>query len=950
MPDNLQLNVKVAVNAKGFKAQLEAIKRALDKLRGATKEAGDAADEAGKEIDGMGNALDKIGGGGLPPGVARVGKDADAARRKVKGLNSSLGTLARRLGAIAVGYLGFRAVQGLGRQIDAYTELNNRIRLVADSEAELAGIRDKLFAISLKTRSSIAANAQLYSRLAQASKDLGTSQADLLKVTEVLNKQVLIGGNNASEAAAGLVQFAQGVASGRLQGDELRSVMENLLGVQQGLIDGFKILHETGQIDFQVTRANLRKLASEGVLDADLLLKALLAVADKTEERFEQVTVTIGGAFQNLFTAIFGRLGLIEEGAGAGGFVAGLVQAGANFIKPATESEKRLERIAEQLRRGSLSPDALGQEALAGLLERSRAALERLRAAPGSYYGGGAGNYNRIRELEQEVALYERLAKQKAKQIELNKRLAPPGALTYLKRSEASATIGARLRTEEERIEAEHERDRARLEKDLQAARVREAALRQRLNTLRQTQAAGRLQDFGQDIEVARNSLQKQVDEVAGLNQDLARLEDERERKLANTATARAARAKQDREAAEAAAARAKQEREAAEARRRLEAEREKQAAKAKAALESLDERERGFLNPFERERAELRKWAKETEAALRANEKAYAQHRERLEGVVAKSLDDIAKREREAQREAVEERINNSRAAAVGLLRAAEEYGREATNAAKHAEEAFEKAFGNIEHQLVRLLTKGKFSLKQFGRDLAADLARATVRIGLTGPVATSLGTALRGRLGLTAPATAKDAVDQLNTDLMDTQRQIIAAGDDSAKKLNDLVTAGGKEFAELQSQTALLKRIADCSCGADQRLQQLQQFRAGGDGGGGGLLRDVLGQVIAHSVQRFHSGGVVPGRPGQEVLGLLEGGETVLPRAARAARVGGAPQQVQVVVENRGANQQEAVEQRAEADGEKLIVSVVMDDVARRGPLSRGLERTYGLGRRTA
>ena len=50
-----------------------------------------------------------------------------------------------------------------------------------------------------------------------------------------LNKQAAIGGNMAQEAASRLVQFAQGIASGRLQGDELRSVPENLLGVSDGL-------------------------------------------------------------------------------------------------------------------------------------------------------------------------------------------------------------------------------------------------------------------------------------------------------------------------------------------------------------------------------------------------------------------------------------------------------------------------------------------------------------------------------------------------------------------------------------------------------------------------------------------------------------------------------------------------------------------------------------------
>ena len=63
----------------------------------------------------------------------------------------------------------------------------------------------------------------------------------------------------------------------------------------------------------------------------------------------------------------------------------------------------------------------------------------------------------------------------------------------------------------------------------------------------------------------------------------------------------------------------------------------------------------------------------------------------------------------------------------------------------------------------------------------------------------------------------------------------------------------------------------------------------------------------------------------------------------------VGGPPQQVQVVVENRGANQQEVVEQRAEADGGRLVVNVALDDITRRGPLAQGFERAYGLTRRT-
>ena len=960
MPDNLKINIKVNVDGKSFKAEVDKLKRTLNALSGSAEKAGDAAQEASKDTDALGDSMGKIGEKGRPgaQGVRQVGKEADTARQRVKGLNSGLGTLARRLGAIAAGYVGFQAVKGLGRQIDAYTELNNRIRLVADSERELIGIREELFAISLRTRSSMAANTQLYSRLAQASKDLGISQADLLKVTEILNKQVLIGGNNATEAAAGLVQFAQGIASGRLQGDELRSVMENLLGVQQGLIDGFKILYETGQIDFQVTRSNIRKFASEGVLNSDLLLKALLAVADKTEERFQQVTVTIGGAFQNLFTALFARLGLLEEGASAGSFIAGAVQSLAEVTTPETQSEQQLARLAEQVRRGSIRPQFLGLKELEGLAERARGELQREReyqAAPGSYYGGGFEKLSRrstIESLEKEVALYEELARQKNKQIELNARLAPKDLGKY-KASDAVAAIGAGLQTDEERIRAEDRRQRAILEKELEAARQDQSAARQRLASLTTAQAASRVDNLTPQIEEAKDSLQSFADGVAELEKNLGRLDEQTASRLANTSEALKKRAEQAKATAQAEAQARQAELQAARKRQRFNADLarffKEQAKERDAAVASLDERELGFLNPFERERRELKKWVEETRKALQTGGDDYAKHRARVDDIHAKSLDDIAKREREAQRQAIEERIKNSREAAVGLLRGIEEYAREATNAAAQVQEATKRAFVNIEDQLVRLITKGKFSFKQFARDLAEDSARAVVRVGITGPVANRLGAALRGRLGLKAPPNpAKAAVDKLNTDLMAKQNQIIDAGQEIEKK-------AAKQVSVAQQQLALLKRIADCSCAGDQRLAQLQQFRVGGDSGGvaKGLLQDMLNQLISRGVPRFHSGGVVRGRQGEEVLTLLEGGEVVRTRAQEAALAargaGGPPQQVQVVVENRGANQQEVVEQRAEVEGSRLVVHLALEDIGRRGPLSQGLERAYGLRRRT-
>ena len=61
---------------------------------------------------------------------------------------------------------------------DAWTQINNRIRLVTNSASEQAEVQEKLFAISQRTRNEFEATALIYGRLALATRNTGLSQTD----------------------------------------------------------------------------------------------------------------------------------------------------------------------------------------------------------------------------------------------------------------------------------------------------------------------------------------------------------------------------------------------------------------------------------------------------------------------------------------------------------------------------------------------------------------------------------------------------------------------------------------------------------------------------------------------------------------------------------------------------------------------------------------------------
>lgn len=225
---------------------------------------------------------------------------ADRTGRKIRGVGSSatraskgVRLLKRELAALG----GLLAVRELTRLSDAFTNMQNRLRLVTRGTKSLNDVTEELFNIANRTRSSFEATADLYARVALAARELGRSQQELLEFTESVNQAIILSGASAQEASAGLIQLAQGLASNRLSGDELRSVLEQL-----------PLIADVIAKQLGVTRGELRKLGEQGQLTADIILDSFKSSRLELEQRFGKTVATIAQNFQvfrnNLIKAV----------------------------------------------------------------------------------------------------------------------------------------------------------------------------------------------------------------------------------------------------------------------------------------------------------------------------------------------------------------------------------------------------------------------------------------------------------------------------------------------------------------------------------------------------------------------------------------------------------------------------------------------------------------------
>ncbi|MCK5495680.1 MAG: hypothetical protein KAI80_04660, partial [Hyphomicrobiaceae bacterium] len=149
----------------------------------------------------------------LKRGLTDVKGRMDKVQKSTKATGESMRTLRQFAGGL-VAALGAREII---RTADAFTTMQNKIRLVTDGTEELNTVTDRLVALAQRTRSDLGATGDLYARVARSTQQLGASQADVLKFTEAVNQSIQISGATAQEAAASTVQFAQGLAAGALR-------------------------------------------------------------------------------------------------------------------------------------------------------------------------------------------------------------------------------------------------------------------------------------------------------------------------------------------------------------------------------------------------------------------------------------------------------------------------------------------------------------------------------------------------------------------------------------------------------------------------------------------------------------------------------------------------------------------------------------------------------------
>lgn len=232
----------------------------------------------------------------------RLQQAQDRQAASSRNATSAMGGYIRTAAGIAGVTLSASAIIG---SADAYVTLQNKLQNVAESQAQVNKLTEELFTLANETRASVTETATAFTRFDRALRVMGKSQEDSLRLTETVNKALIVGGATAQEASSALLQLSQAFNAGRLQGDEFRAVSENMPIVLDA------VAQATGR---PITE--IKKLASEGKITSAVLFEAFSLIQDKVDETFNKTLPTIGQSFQVLKNSTIQFFGQLNEATG----------------------------------------------------------------------------------------------------------------------------------------------------------------------------------------------------------------------------------------------------------------------------------------------------------------------------------------------------------------------------------------------------------------------------------------------------------------------------------------------------------------------------------------------------------------------------------------------------------------------------------------------------------
>lgn len=214
-------------------------------------------------------------------GIHRNVQEQQEFNNTVRQGTNAVDSMADKITGMVSAYVGIQSVGKLVDLSDEYTQTTARLNMINDGLQSTADLQDKIFASAQNSRAAYLQTADVVAKLALRAGSVWESNEETIAFAETLNKAFVVAGASQEEMNSASLQLTQALGSGVLRGEELNAVFEAAPNIIQTIADYLG-----------VSIGEIREMASEGQITADVVKNAMLSSAEKIDAQFQNMPMT----------------------------------------------------------------------------------------------------------------------------------------------------------------------------------------------------------------------------------------------------------------------------------------------------------------------------------------------------------------------------------------------------------------------------------------------------------------------------------------------------------------------------------------------------------------------------------------------------------------------------------------------------------------------------------
>ncbi|WP_312381624.1 tape measure protein [Stutzerimonas balearica] len=255
---------------------------------------------------------------------------------RMAGAAGRLENVVKSAGAAVIGMVSIQAIRSAQRLSEQFVLLEARVRRMSESADQAEITYGRLAEIARKSGTDMGDTVRLWESLTGTLRELGANDAQIVRLTETLQKIGTVGGSSAEEMSNALRQLGQGLAGGTLRAEEFNAIVEGMPELARQIAKGLG-----------VPFGELRQLMQDGELTAERVLGAIQKRAMDVDAEFAKLPRTVAQASTALTNDLGNAISALDKAIGGSSSLAKFLDVLAKGIRFTAGDLTDFERLNE---------------------------------------------------------------------------------------------------------------------------------------------------------------------------------------------------------------------------------------------------------------------------------------------------------------------------------------------------------------------------------------------------------------------------------------------------------------------------------------------------------------------------------------------------------------------------------------------------------------------------